>query len=276
MKIAIINTVFFFLFMVIFLTSCFPVQRAAKDFGEKLPDKSILIIPPDKGNIFFSYYPYNPDKYKSDEGYYDINDSDFLKNIDDSIFYESFNKGLRRSLNKYNLNLFFSDSIDAFLFNNKKNSYIFSVAQKELIEYTDTFEQKEMFDNALYVQEFERNNLVCNVWFEFSELDNDERSMEVLFNMQFTSDLFEGDFRKNWRTGEVTYEYTPYKLEIEDVYDLSFYTGYNSGDYIVDYLFNLFLEERIGEGRMQNYYRFDERSNTAQNAGNDRFIIIQR
>ncbi len=268
--------IFLFVITLLFaITSCFPVQRLARDFGDYKQTKTILIIPPSKSTIFFSYYPYNPDKYKKDnDTVYPLEKSHFLKHVDDSLLYEVFVEGLEKGLDKYGIDYYLSDSVDAFL-QGDDEAYVFSVAQKEMLEYPDTFKQKTQFDTVLYVQELERNNVISNTWFEFTELNNSDRSMNVLFSMHYTSDLFDGNFRMNWRTGEVTYQYTPYKIDVDDVLDLGFFAGYKNGEYIVDYLFNIFLEDQLGKGTIEDYYRYDKRRNSAYRANGDRFIIIE-
>ncbi len=262
---------FILLFLLLGLVSCFPVQHLAREFADCKKNKVIVITPP--SNIFYSYYPYDPDKYQKNDTVFPIEESQYLKHIDDSLLLELFIEGLEASINKYDMDLYLSDSINDF-FQDKKEAYMFSVVQVELLEYPDTFEQKAVFGDVLYVQDFERNNILYNTWFEYIDLHDSGKPEEILFNMQYTGDYFDGNFSFDWRTSEVTYQYTPYKVDVNDIYDLGYFAGLQNGEYIVDYLFNLYLKEQLDKKHL-NYYRFDRLRNAAQKANDDRFIIME-
>ena len=301
---------FFLLFSCVLLlvfVSCFPVQRLAYEFEEHKQKKNILIRPPSKANIFYSYYPYDPDKYHNNDTIYDIEESNFLKHINDSILHSLFLEGFVDGMEKYNVNFHFIEELknkqnynnEAYVFSipqlemleypekikegsdsvyvihpDDEYAYIFSIGQLEMMEYPDTFDQRATYDTIMYIQEFERNNVVSNTWVEYTDIHTYDEPIEVLFSMQYTSDIFDGYFQMDMSTGEVKYEYTPYKIDLNDVYDLGYFSGYMNAEYIVDYLFNHYLKDNLGEESLEHYYRYDHERRNAVRANDDRFIIM--
>ena len=262
----------FFIVLLFGFVSCFSVQRMAREFSEHKHERVVLVLPP--SHLFYDYYPYNPDEKENHNTIYDISESNFIKNVEDSLYFEYFMEGLQERIERYNIDLYKLDSVDAFLSQEGK-AYLFSIPQMELLEYKDIFAQEAVFYDELYVQEFERNNVVSNTWFEFNELSNSDGSPKILFSMQYMGDYFDGSFRMDWLSGEVTYQYTPYKIDISDVYNLAYFSGKQNGEYIVDYLFNLYLEDMLGEDELEHYYRYDRYRNSAQRADDNRFIIME-
>ncbi len=292
------------------LVSCLslvPVQNMAREFSYHKQNKIVVLIPPSKDDIFMSFYPLNPYDYDLSDSVYNMEESRFLKYFGDSLVIDLFMRGLKESLDYYNIRLLIPDSKDLILQHNEK-AYFYSVAQMEILEYIDTVEIKsdsvyikipgekyayvyttselanmkfsdtvekiDELDTLPNVREFSRRNVVANTWLEYTELENPERPTQVLFSMQYTSDLFDGYFMIEYPRIEVKFVSQEYMIYINDVIELIYYLGYKNGEYIADYIFNLYLEERLGEENLKYYYRYDPDISRARRVDDDRFIII--
>ncbi len=290
------------------LVSCFPIQRLAREFNEHKHNKVVLLIPPSESDIFSFYYPADPYKYDFSDSIYDLNDSRFLHHIPDSVVVDLFMRGLTNRLDQYNIRYLIPDTNHVVLQKNEK-AYMFSVAQMEMLEYIDTAtiradsvylkipgekyayiysaseveeidfpdtdEKISDLDRAEYVREYSRTNVEANSWLEFTELEKPGKPMQVLFSMQYTSDMIDGYFFIEYPEKEVKYSQQSYMIFINDVLDLVYFSGYKNGEYIADHLFNLFLEERLGEEDIDHYYKYNPFRNIAQKANDDRFIIME-
>jgi hypothetical protein len=127
----------------------------------------------------------------------------------------------------------------------------------------------------VYEVGFTQVNLNHSQWFEFSELNHPERHMQVLFSSQFSRDVFDGRFRQNFFTGEMFYEFQPYRLRFEDLYQLSNFAGQKNAQFIFDFLLNKYIDDRSKKSRQAvDYLQYDRERHNIRRAFNDRFIRI--
>ncbi len=297
----------FFASLFIGLVSCLPLQRVAREFSYEKQNRIVLLIPPSKSDVLSLYYPKDPYRYNISDSIYDIEYSRFLKDFEDSLIVDLFMRGLTQRLIQYGIRYKIPDARELALKPNEK-AYMYSVAQMEMLEYIDTteiksdtvyitfpgqryahvystaeleqiefpdtVEMKVELDSVYYSRNFARTNVVANSWLEFAELENPKRPMQVLFSMQYTSDLYNGYFLIEYPEIEVKFSPQKYMIYINDVIDLIYFAGYKNGEYIADHLFNIFLEERLGPENVHHYYKYDPNTSRARRAGDDRFIIM--
>lgn len=233
----------------------------------------VLVIPP--SGLLKYYYSSDPMADTTDTLQPDpIDDARFIAELNDTAFVNYFMRSLNFYLQQLRINVYGPENIDAF-FKIDTVAYMFSVAQLELIEFADQHIEVTMLDTTLYRVAKPRTNLEKSTWFEFSELNNHDRRMEVLYSMQRTSDYYDGMFHYDWRSGEVTYRYTPYYLEEPDLYDLAYFSGKKNARYIFDHLMNLYVQEHRRPRRgAPVYYQYDPDQHAIRRAHGDRFIRI--
>ncbi len=293
--------------LLLFITSCFPVQRLAREFAEIKRNKVVVLLPPEESDILLSYYPLDPYEYDISESFYSLAESRFLEHINDSIVIDLYMEGLTDRLNQYNIRYIIPDSKELVLQQHEK-AYFFTVAQLEMLEYLDTvviesdsvyikfpdhryayvYSASELegieyidtvkvdfeLEDISYQRQFSRTNIEANTWLEFVELDEKNRPVQVLFSMQYTSDMHNGYFMIEYPDPEIKFSHQSYFIYLNDVLDLIYFSGYKNGEYIADHIFNLFLEENLGKENVQHYYKYDPFRNRATRANDDRFIIM--
>jgi hypothetical protein len=248
-------------------------RRLASKFVMKEDNINVLIMPPP--TLIKNYFSINPAGVDPDSLVTEpLESSQFLKNLNDTAFVNYYLRSLNHYLRRFQLNVFTPQNIDAF-FQLDSNAFLFSIAQLELLEYDDKFQDVTFFDTTAYRIAIPQTTVEKSVWFEFSELNKPEKPLEVYYSMQTTSDFFEGGFYWNWRTAEMTYRHTRFELEDADVYDLAYFAGQKNAQYIFDLLMNLYVAQNIKRPRRNPvYYQYDIDQHQIRRANFDRFIKI--
>ncbi len=231
------------LIALLFLTSCMPGKKTARIFLEKSNQMAVMIVPPT--NTFLYYYPFNSsqDPTLPVEGE-SIENSHFLNKVDINKANEIFMTSLLENLKKFDLNVFTPDQFDEFL-TYEGVRYIFTIAQTEMVESDRQHTDRALIDTVLYRQDFLLRTIERNTWFEFVEVDKqqDEADMKVLYSTFFTADNVDGKFRYRALSGEVSYEYSSYLINFQDIYSLNNFAGQKNARYIFEFLLNRYVEE---------------------------------
>lgn len=254
------------------LSSCLPGKRLATQFVMTEGNLNVLLLPP--SGLIKKYYSGNPFDESSDTLTPDpLQQSEFIGEVNDTALVNYYLRSLTYHLERFQVKVYGPDQLDSFL-QIDTIAYIFSMAQIELMEYVDEHVDTTILDTLVYRASFPRKNVEKSTWFEFTELNNPDRPMEVLYSMQRTSDYFDGDFLL-WRNGEMTYRYSRFDMEEVDVYDLAYFAGQKNAQYIFDYLMNLYVRENARRlPRSDNYYQYDNERHAIRRAYNDRFIVM--
>lgn len=261
------------LLIAVMFSSCMTERNLASQFVMTENNINVLIMPPTA--LIKSYYSVNPANVDPDSLVAEnLEDSRFIKSLNDTAFVNYFLRSLNHYLERFQLNVYTPQNIDAF-FQLDSNAYLFSVAQLELLEYDDKYQDVTFFDTVAYRVVLPQTTVEKSVWFEFSELNKPDQPLEVYYSMQSTGDFFDGGFYWNWRTGEMTYRHTRYELEEADVYDLAYFAGRKNAQYIFDLLMNRYVAQNIKrQRRTPVYYQYDIDQHQIKRANQDRFIKI--
>jgi hypothetical protein len=261
-----------FLLILYSLSSCMTSRRMASQYITKENNINVLILPP--SGLIKQYRGIsntsNPDSLQT----FSLAESMFLDNFNDTAYVNYFIRSLKYHLSGFQVNVFGPENLDSF-FLLDTTAYIFSVAQMELLEFQDKYQQLTEVDTVVYSINLPRNNVENSVWFEFSELNNQDRSMQVLYSLQSSGDFYDGKLYYDWRSGDVTFRYTTHRLEEADVYDLAYFAGLKNAQYIFDFLMNVYIADKLDRKRpITNYYQYDRDSHSIRRALDDRFIIM--
>lgn len=261
------------LILTVFLFSCSSQRKLASAFITEQTDIHVLLLPPQ--SVLKKYYPVHPDSLVAQE--YDpmnLEASQFIKEAEDSVLIGLFMSSLRKSLEDFDVRVYGPGDMEAFL-NLDSSAYVFSVAQLEVMEYMIEEVQYAILDTTVYEVGFEQVNLIHSQWFEFTELNHPERPMQVLYSSQYTGDVFDGRFRHNLLTGEMNYEFQPYRVRFADLYQLSDFAGKKNAQFIFDFLLNKYVDDRTRRSRrMVDYLQYDRDRHSIRRAYEDRFIRI--
>jgi hypothetical protein len=263
----------FLLILALVIAACNSQRRLASEFITRQADIHVLLLPPPA--VFKKYYPIHPDSLAPGQADpFNLEESRFIKNAEDSILIRLFMNSIRENLEAFDVKVYGPEDLETF-FSLDSTAYVFSLAQLEVMEYLHEETRYAVLDTTVYEVSFAQVNLSYSQWFEFSELNHPERPMQVLFSSQFTSDVFDGRFRQNFLTGEMFYEFQPYRLRFEDLYQLSIFAGQKNAQFIFDFLLNKYVDDLSKKARKQlDYLQYDREQHSIRRAYNDRFIRI--
>jgi hypothetical protein len=261
------------------LASCTVERKLANDFIYLKDNISVLVIPPDqifKTNIKtweIDGFDQMVD-WEQESALYDS--SLFIKDVNDSIFFEKYFTSLQTELWEYGLNVFNEDEIIDFMAVNTP-AYHVAVAQLEIEEDIYPYRAEEVFDDTVaYYEDFYLNNVNINSWYEISKLNDPLAVNNLLFASHFVMDALEGRFVNNIFTGEVKFKYDLTPMDIDQIYLLAEILGKKYAGYVFDYMLNEYVYRNIGNGiRPKTYFHYDKQARALYPAGEDRFIFME-
>lgn len=253
------------------ITSCTTGVNLAQQYVVEQDEINVLVLPPDA--LIKDYFPVHPDSIPIDS-FFALEEGLFLYQVEDSLVVRFFMETLISELNYFGIKVFTSENQDSF-YQLDSNAHVFSVAQLQLMEFVDQKQEHTVIEGLVYEAEVDVTTLVQNTWFEYQNFLQPENDIQVLFSMQYRSDYIEGWFNVDWRTGEVSYEYVPYRLTLDDVYDLAATAAQQHAQYIFDFLMNQYIRENLsGPDDDLQYYQYDRERHMIQPAYDDRFYVI--
>jgi hypothetical protein len=261
------------LLVLIVLASCSTERQLATKFVTEEENIHVLLLPP--SGLIKTFLPVHPDSLPADSVIdQDLDQAKFLQEINDTAYVNYFMRSLAYHLQFFQVKVYDQSSLDAFMAL-EENAYIFALGQMELMEFNDTMFMTAYADYTWYSIALARTNVEQNNWFEFSDVKDEQGRMHVLFSSQLTSDYFEGEFRRSWSEPDVTYEYTPFRLTQDDVYDLAYFSGRRNAQYIFDYLMNYYVKKKLkGKREPAVYFQYDRSRHALRRAEGDRFYIM--
>lgn len=252
-------------------------RKLASDFLYIKDSISVLIIPPDqifKTNVK-TWEIENFDEmveWEQDSVLYE--NSLFLKDINDSVFFQQYFSSLQKSLHEFGLNVFYQDQIIDFMGVNT-TAYQIAVAQLEIEEDIYPYRAEEIFDDTVaYYEDFFLNNVNINSWYEITKLNDPLAVNNLLFVSHFVMDALEGQFVNNIFTGEVKFKYDLTPMDVDQIYQLAEILGEKYAGYIFDYLLNEYVHRNMGNVRPKTYFHYDKQFKSLYPAGDERFIFM--
>ncbi len=257
------------------LASCMQHMRSARNYVIEKPFKPVVILPP--STVIKSAYPINPDHYENTPPEpLELSESKFLKNIDEEKVIDAYIKAISERLSRLGYEVYDSESMSE-LISSEENAYVFSVAQLEIMEYVDTVRPSYIHNNVYYEQAIDINTIVQNSWIEFSELNNPDMPLKVLFSMQHTADYIDGEYRYDHDIQNIVYEYTRFRIDKDDIYSLNEFSGNQTALYIYDFLMNVYVSESTDRPfSVDEYLLLDRERRMIRKAEKDeRFFIIK-
>ena len=269
----------FLVFTTVTLGSCTLERSLSKAFLEKRETISILLIKPD--------FTFKTNKKSWEIKGFDqmsnsrqeqalIENSLFLKQIDDSLFLEKYFTALTTGLKSFGINVFVMEQLTDFMAQTGA-LYQVSVAQIEIEEDTFPYHVEETFDDTVvYFEDFSLNTVNINNWYEINKLNDSQAANHLLYASHYVMDQIEGQFAENIFTGEVKYKYNLYPIDANSIYEFAGMLGEKYAEYIFDYLINEFVFRNFPENQRPGVYmHYDHEYRILTPAGSDRFIFMQ-
>ena len=260
--------------------SCTVERKIANDFLYIKDSLSVLIIPPDyvfKTNAkTWEIEDFGElDEWAQSDSLYE--NSLFLKEVDDSVFFERYFTNLQNELKSLGVNVYYSEQIIDFI-GVKTPAYQVAIVQLELEEDIYQHREEEVFDDTVvYYEDFMLNTVNVNNWYEITKLNDPLAVNNLLFASHYVMDEMEGRFVKNIFTGEVNFKFDITPMDVDKIYQLAEVLGEKYAGYIFDYMLNEYVHRNLGNNlRPKNYFHYDAQIKALYPAGDDRFIFMEQ
>lgn len=263
----------------ILMSSCSPQKKLAKKYVEQAPDWGVMVLMPEQ------LFKLNERYDRDEKGTYQL--SEFEKNqellkqtlllseLNDSLALKSFENAYLNMLSKYNVKVYQESAFQEF-YERDSLGWIVNVAQMELQEFIEDYEDKDMFYGLSYSKTVPLNALNMAVWIEISQLNKENEKARVYFTDQNLFDRLESDFVYDIFTSSVNYYYAIDSLKIQDVYDFVGFMGRLAASYTYDQILNNKVESKMPQSETQAvFYRYDPFAKRLFPTEFDRFILME-
>jgi hypothetical protein len=253
-------------------------RKLAQGFINNPPPVSIQLFSPDalykyshKGELIPGFDSLSSAQQDSALFY----SSKYIQYIDDSIYLEKYVNSFIDELRSLGFKVFVEESIDTFL-NNQPQSYLLTMSQVQLDEYSFPMEDSAEFGDSTFYKSFELNGVDASSWFEINKM-NTPKPVKTILHSKFTAtDGFSGRFVLNGFSSDVLYKYKIDSLNVSDIYELATYTGRKHAGYLFDYFMNQYVSFHLPEGEeMQNYLHYNHSGKILEATEEERFEIVQ-
>ncbi len=269
------------LFGLVFLAliaSCSPQRKLAKTYVDQSNKWGILVLFPEQ--VFKINDRYDRDERGlsrlSEIAQQDslINQTLFLKQLDDSLLLNTFKKEYWEALSKYDVELYSEADFNRF-YERDSLSWIANVAQLELQEFISDYEDEDNFFGLRYTHTVPLNGVNLAVWLELNALNEDVKENQVYFTDQNIYDYHEGQFYYDFATGSVNYYYNVDTLKVNDLMDFVGFMGRLSAAYTYDQVLNNRIQStEKSETDQVIHFRYDPYVKRLFQTEYDRFIEL--
>lgn len=261
------------------LGSCSPQKKLAKQFTEQAPDWGVLVLMPEQ--IFKLNERYDRDeKGMSQLSEFEKNrelvtQTLLLNTLNDSILRGIFENAYLNTLSRYDVKVYAESDFEEFY---KRDSlgWIVNVAQLELQEFIEDYEDEDMFYGMSYMQTVPLNAINMAVWVEISQLNESNQEAQAYFTDQNLFDQLESEFVYDFFTSTVNYHYSIDSLKTQDIYDFAGFMGRLTASYTYDQILNNKLENKLPQTQSERlFYRYDPFVKRLFSTEFDRFILLE-
>lgn len=261
------------------LGSCSPQKKLARQFTEQAPDWGILVMMPEQ--IFKLNERYDRDE----KGMSEFSDFEknqalldqtlLLKTLNDSIVRLVFENAYLSTLRKYDVKVYEESDFEDF-YGRDSLSWIANIAQLEIQEFIEDYEDEDMFYGMSYMKIVPLNAINLAAWVEISQLNQSKQQADVYFTDQNLFDQLESEFVYDFFTSQVNYYYSIDSLKTQDIYDFAGFMGRLTASYTYDQILNNKLENESPQTTSERlFYRYDPFSKRLFSTEFDRFILLE-
>lgn len=232
------------------LQSCGMERKLAMQFVEaKAKETHVMLVPPDLLYLFnLKALPIGAHNNPDSISYFT---SKYVQYVSDSVFLENYFKGFMDKTEEYGLQMYFPDRINEFL-EVKTEAYVLRFAQMELTEDTASYlvQEKIKYQNTL--KEIIYHTIGLSTWIEVSMKDSSEYF--TYFDEQYIADEVLGEFRQEFWSLDVVYDYNTYEIELEDIYNFAYGMGQTHASYLFDLILNSYIWNHLPQENRGGYH----------------------
>jgi len=262
------------------LGGCSAQKKLAKQYVQQSSDWGVLVLMPE--HIF----KFNERYDRDEKGMSQL--SEFEKNqellsqtllmntLNDSLVRVIFENAYFNTLRNYNVKIYTEPDFQVF-YERDSLSWIVNVAQIELQEFIENYEDEDMFYGMSYMKVVPLNAVNLAVWVEISQLNQSNQEAKVYFTDQNLFDQLESEFVYDFFTSQVNYYYSIDSLKTQDIYDFASFMGRLSASYTYDQLLNNKLQYKLPKTESEIlFYRYDPFAKRLFATEFDRFILLEK
>ncbi|PKP32370.1 MAG: hypothetical protein CVT99_04935 [Bacteroidetes bacterium HGW-Bacteroidetes-16] len=257
------------------IQACTIERKTAVAFTKKANVTSLIVLQPDqlfkinqKLYMLDSLGPVDKDR----EAEVLLENSLFLKDLNDSRFIDNYMLGYKNELARFGFHVYDALTMDQ-LPAKDSNVIQVSVAQIELEETLYPFRDETQIYGQNYFHDHQLNAVFVNSWFDITPLNN---KSSIYFATDMLVDQVESTFDYDVFSDQVRYMYNLEPMSTDMLYQFAYDLGRVYAGYTFDYLLNTELDRvLLPEERTDRYWRYDPFSQTFFLAGEDRFISLE-
>ena len=257
------------------IQACTIERKTAVAFTKKASVTSLIVLQPDqlfkinqKLYLLDSLGPVDKDR----EAEVLLENSLFLKDLNDSRFVDNYMLGYKNELARFGFHVYDASTMDQ-LPAKDSNVIQVSVAQIELEETLYPFRDETQIYGQNYFHDHQLNAVFVNSWFDITPLNN---KSSIYFATDMLVDQVESTFDYDVFSDQVRYMYNLEPMSTDMLYQFAYDLGRVYAGYTFDYLLNTELDRVLPpEDRTDRYWRYDPFSQTFFLAGEDRFISLE-
>ena len=256
------------------IQACSIERKTAVAFTKKANGTRLIVLQPDqlfkinqKLYLLDSLGPVD----KGREAEVLLENSLFLKDLNDSRFVDNYMLGYKNELARFGFDVYDASTMDKVPAMDS-NVIQVSVAQIELEETLYPFRDEAQIYGQNYFHDHQLNAVFINSWFDITPGNH---KSSIYFATDMLVDQVESTFDYDVFSDQVRYMYNLETMSTDMLYQFAYDLGRVYAGYTFDYLLNTELDRVLPpEDRTDRYWRYDPFSQTFFLAGEDRFISL--
>lgn len=253
------------------------VRKVARDFTKDIQKnhRTILIHEPEflyKFNLKLNHDKRYAHFTKKELDALAYDKSEFVKNIQDSLFLHFFTIGYLSELKKFG----FQPFINKMPTPSNKPDYYANIVQAELDEQYYPYRDTAYLDRKAYVFKRKLNALDVSFWFKvYAAGAGKTKENAVYYAENLLVDDIQGQFSMTDK-GALLYYYKIHKLTIGKIYQYASGLGKNYAYYTFDQLMNNYIEKRVPASKIKGkYWHYDPVYKDLFPGDYDRFVLMK-
>lgn len=170
--------------------------------------------------------------------------SEYVQYVNDTLFFHEFQENMKMQMLRIGVKYYESDDIDGFL-SSKGTQYIINFKQLEMEERWEAFHDEEHIGDMLYEEDFWIKGVSLNAWMDIAKVNDTVEIQRQLYYESVIKDDVDGMFFQNQWNGDVHYQYRLDSLKVSDIDDLQYQAADEFTYFILDYIFNKEIRDRL-------------------------------